>query len=157
MTVKVTIYDKQKKINITPEIRRLIRKTCSQALKSEEFSGDAEIDVSIVDDKQIKEINSECRNINSATDVLSFPLGENGEYDVNFATNAFMLGDVVLSAEHAVAQAELFGHSIEREIAYLTVHSVLHLLGYDHIHNNEEKALMRSREELVMSKLNLER
>lgn len=157
MSAKVTIYDKQNKIKTTAEIRRLIRKACSYTLKSEAFEGDAEIDVSLVDDDQIKEINSQCRGINASTDVLSFPLGENGEYDINFASGAFMLGDVVLSVEHAICQAELYGHSVEREIAYLTVHSMLHLLGYDHIHSKEEKAVMRQHEESVMKKLNLER
>ena len=157
MSAKVTIYDKQKKVKLTADMRKLIRKACSYTLKSESFEGDAQIDVSIVDDEQIKEINSECRSINSATDVLSFPLGENGNYDIDLSTGAYMLGDVVLSAEHAIAQAEAFGHSVEREMAYLTVHSVLHLLGYDHIHSDSEKAVMRRHEEKVMTLLNLER
>lgn len=157
MSAKVTIYNKQKKVKLTADMRKLIRKACSYTLKSESFEGDAQIDVSIVDDEQIKEINSECRNINSATDVLSFPLGENGNYDIDLSTGAYMLGDVVLSAEHAIAQAEAFGHSVEREMAYLTVHSVLHLLGYDHIHSDAEKAVMRRHEEKVMTLLNLER
>ena len=157
MSAKVTIYDKQNKVKLTANMRRLIRKACSYTLKSESFIYDAEIDVSVVDDEQIKEINKECRNINSATDVLSFPLGEDGVYDIDLSTGAYMLGDVVLSAEHAIAQAEVYGHSVEREIAYLTVHSVLHLLGYDHIHSDEEKAVMREHEEKVMSLLKLER
>ena len=157
MSVKVAIYDKQKKVNVSAELRRLIRKACVATLKAEGFEDNAEIDVSIVDDQEIREINRECRNIDSATDVLSFPLGDGGIYDVNPATGAYMLGDMVLSAEHAVAQAELYGHGIERETAYLTVHSVLHLLGYDHVHGDEEKAVMREREERVMKILNLER
>ena len=151
MSVKTAIYDKQKKVDITPDIRRLIRKACSATLKAECFV------VSIVDDETIRDINRECRNIDSATDVLSFPLGDGGVYDVDPATGAYMLGDMVLSAEHAVLQAELYGHGIEREIAYLTVHSVLHLLGYDHVHSDDEKAVMRSKEENVMKTLDLER
>lgn len=157
MAAKVTIYDKQKVVKITPDIRKLIRRACSATLKCEEFSGDAQIDVSIVDDEQIRNINFQCRGIDKSTDVLSFPLGENGIYDKDLSTGAFMLGDVVLSAEHAISQAREYGHSDEREIAYLTVHSMLHLLGYDHIHSEDEKSVMREHEEKVMSKLNLER
>ena len=157
MSVKTAIYDKQKKVDITPDIRRLIRKACSATLKAEGFVGSAEIDVSIVDDETIRDINRECRNIDSATDVLSFPLGDGGVYDVDPATGAYMLGDMVLSAEHAVLQAELYGHGIEREIAYLTVHSVLHLLGYDHVNGGLEAVRMREKEEEVLTQLGLKR
>ena len=155
MSAKVSIYNKQNKTEITPQIRKLIRKSCNTALKKEEFAFAAEIDVSIVDDEQIRVINNQCRNIDASTDVLSFPLGEDGEYDINPESGACMLGDVVLSAEHAVAQAELYGHSTEREIAYLTVHSVLHLLGYDHVNSEAEKRVMRQKEEIIMSALGL--
>ncbi|MBO7519337.1 MAG: rRNA maturation RNase YbeY [Clostridia bacterium] len=155
MTVKVNIFNKQKKIPITPAIRALIRKTCATVLKNENFPGAALVDVSIVDDGQIKLINNECRGIDAATDVLSFPLGENGVYDTDPKTGAFMLGDIVLSIEHAIAQGELYGHGQDREIAYLTVHSMLHLLGYDHINSKSEKALMREHEEAAMQMLGL--
>lgn len=155
MSVKVPIYDKQKIIKLTSEMRSLIRKACKAVLKSENFTGDAQIEVSVVDDEQIKIINSQFRNIDSATDVLSFPLGENGEYDINPETGAYMLGDVVLSLEHAIAQGRLYGHGTKREVAYLTVHSVLHLLGYDHINSDEEKKTMRLREESALAVLGL--
>ena len=155
MGVKVAIYNKQKKIKITPDIKRLIRSACRATLKSEEFSGDSEIEVSIVDDEQIKCINSECRGIDASTDVLSFPLGDGGKYDINPENGDFMLGDVVLSVEHAIMQGKIYGHGTQREIAYLTVHSVLHLLGYDHIHSEKEKKNMRKHEETVMAMLNL--
>ncbi|MBR5923338.1 MAG: rRNA maturation RNase YbeY [Clostridia bacterium] len=155
MSVKVTIYNKQKKCDITPDIRRLIKTACTATLKAEQFGGNAEIEVTIVDDSRIKEINNDCRGINAATDVLSFPLGENGVYDKNPETGAFMLGDVVISAEHAVAQGEKFGHGVSREIAYLTVHSVLHLLGYDHVNSKKEKTVMRNHEETVMNMIGL--
>ena len=157
MSAKVEIYDKQKAVKITAETRKLIRKACAKTLESEDLGFDAEIDVSIVDNAKIKEINACCRGVDSVTDVLSFPLGENGEYEKNLSTGALMLGDVVLSAERAVYQSAEYGHSAEREIAYLTVHSVLHLLGYDHVHNAKEKAVMREHEERVMSLLKLER
>lgn len=155
MSAKVKIYNKQKKTEITPQTRKLIRSACNTALKEENFGSDAEIDVSIVDDEQIRVINNQCRNIDASTDVLSFPLGENGEYDVNPESGACMLGDVVLSAERAVAQAELYGHGTQREIAYLTVHSVLHLLGYDHVNSEAERQVMRQKEETIMSVLGL--
>ena len=121
----------------------------------ENFEGPAEIDVSIVSDDAIKEMNAQFRNIDSSTDVLSFPLGENGEYDINPETGAKMLGDVVISADTAVAQADLYGHGLEREIAFLTVHSVLHLLGYDHVNGGLEKTIMREKEEAVLDALGL--
>ena len=114
MSVKVAIYNKQKSVEITPDVRRLIRKACKTALISERFAGNAEIEVSIVDDEQIREINREYRNIDSFTDVLSFPLGTGGEYDINPETGAFMLGDVVISVEHALMQADLYGHGADR-------------------------------------------
>ena len=155
MTVKANIYNKQKKFVLTPEMRALIRKACDAVIKNEGFKGTAAVDVSVVDDAQIKVINNDCRGIDTATDVLSFPLGENGVYDTDPKTGAFMLGDIVLSIEHAIAQGELYGHGQDREIAYLTVHSMLHLLGYDHINSKSEKALMREHEEAAMQMLGL--
>ena len=155
MSVKVRIYNKQKKCEITPDMCKLIRKACAATLKSESFPGNAEIDVSLVDDVTIRNINNDTRGIDAATDVLSFPLGDCGKYDKNPDTGAYMLGDVVISVEHALAQADTFGHGTDREIAYLTVHSVLHLLGFDHIHSESERAVMREHEETVMNILNL--
>ncbi len=155
MSVKVNIITKQKKFKLPTGGKLLIRKACNATLLMEGFGDNAEIDVSLVDDAQIKEINSEHRNINSATDVLSFPLGENGAYDTNPATGAKLLGDIVISVETAEKQAELYGHGIEREIAFLTVHSVLHLLGYDHINGGLEQTVMREKEEAVLEALGL--
>ena len=123
--------------------------------KVEKFEGDAEVNVTFVDKKEIHEINLEFRNIDSPTDVLSFPLGENGVYDTNPENGAKMLGDVVICAEKAFEQADLYGHSAEREIAYLTVHSVLHLLGYDHVDGGLQKMRMREKEETVLDLLGL--
>ena len=88
---------------------------------------------------------------------MSFPLGENGVYDINHDTGAKMLGDIVTSIEHAVAQAEEYGHSLQREIAFLTVHSLLHLLGYDHVNGGLEAVHMREKEETVLTQLGLKR
>lgn len=156
MNAKVSITVKEKMIALPKEFRALIRKACNATLKYEGFIDKAEINVTIVDDNEIKELNREFRDIDKSTDVLSFPLGEDGVYDYNPETDALMLGDIVISAEHALAQADLYGHSIEREIAFLTVHSMLHLLGYDHVNNDEEEKEMFSRQEEILKIMGLE-
>lgn len=154
--VKVIITDRQKKVRIPTGLRMLIRRACIAVLREEKFEGDSEVSVSFVDNEEIRKLNKEFRNIDSATDVLSFPLGENGVYDVNPDTGAKLLGDVVISMERAQKQAMEYGHSFEREVCYLTVHSMLHLLGYDHM-EPQEKAEMRMKEETVMARIGLER
>lgn len=154
--VKVIITDRQKKVRIPTGLRMLIRRACIAVLREEKFEGDSEVSVSFVDNEEIRKLNKEFRNIDSATDVLSFPLGENGVYDVNPDTGAKLLGDVVISMERAQKQAMEYGHSFEREVCYLTVHSMLHLLGYDHM-EPQEKAEMRMKEEIVMARIGLER
>ena len=155
--VKVNIENKQKTIRIPTGMRLLIRRACHAVLLLEQFEGDAEVDVSVVDNNQIRIINNEQRHIDAATDVLSFPLGENGVYDQNPATGAYMLGDIVLSIERAAEQAVQFGHGLQREVGYLTVHSMLHLLGYDHVNGGIEAVHMREKEEKVMISLGLPR
>ncbi|MCQ2478512.1 MAG: rRNA maturation RNase YbeY [Clostridia bacterium] len=155
MKIKVNINDNQKKIKLPAGTRLLVRKACIATLKEENFPFDVEVDVTFVDDSEIQTLNKQFRNIDKSTDVLSFPLGENGEYDTNPETNLKMLGDVIISVEHAYEQADLYGHGTEREIAYLTVHSVLHLLGYDHVNGGLEKTIMREKEESVLNRLGL--
>lgn len=154
---KVTISNRQKEIKIPTGIRLLMRRCCEAVLKTEGFEDSAEVSISFVSNDQIKEINKEFRNIDSATDVLSFPLGENGEYDINMDTGNLQLGDMVISMQRAQEQAEEFGHTLQREIAYLTVHSMLHLLGYDHVNGGVEQMRMREREEEVLALLGLQR
>lgn len=155
--IKVVIENKQKTIKIPTGIRLLIRRCCHAVLEAEGFEGSAQVDVSLVDNTQIHKINLEQRKINASTDVLSFPLGENGVYDINPETGAKMLGDIVLSMEQAVVQAEQYGHSLQREVGYLTVHSMLHLLGYDHVQGGLDAVRMREREEVVMQSVGLPR
>ena len=155
--IKVVIDNKQKAVKIPTGVRLLIRRCCHAVLELEGFEGSAEVDVSLVDNAQIHTINREQRNIDMPTDVLSFPLGENGEYDKNPATGAYMLGDIVISLERARDQAERFGHSFQREVGYLTVHSMLHLLGYDHVDGGLEAVRMREKEEAVMLSVGLPR
>ncbi len=155
--VKVNIVNKQKAEKIPTGIRMLIRRACIAVLKMEEFHDSAEVEVSFVDDKQIHEMNLQFRNIDRPTDVLSFPLGEDGDYDINPANGAKMLGDIVISVEHAKAQAEEYGHTFQREMAFLTVHSMLHLLGYDHVNGGIEAETMREKEETVLLQMGLTR
>lgn len=150
---KVIITDKQSNIKLPSGIRLLIRRACNAVLVTEEFGDAAEVNVTLVDDEEIKMMNTQFRNIESATDVLSFPLGEDGNYDTNPENGLKMLGDIVISVERAVKQAESYGHSFQREIAFLTVHSMLHLLGYDHVNGGIEQMRMREKEELVLARL----
>lgn len=154
--VRVIITDGQKKVRIPTGLRMLVRRACIAVLREEKFEGNAEVCVTFVDNEEIHRLNKEFREKDSATDVLSFPLGENGIYDVNPDTGAKQLGDVVISLERAEEQAAEFDHSLQREVCYLTVHSMLHLLGYDHM-EPDEKAVMRKKEESVMSQIGLTR
>ena len=155
--IKVIISNKQKAVKIPTGVRMLVRRCCNAVLLQEEFDGSAEISVTFVDNEEIHKLNKQYRNIDRETDVLSFPLGENGEYDINHDTGAKMLGDVVISLPKAVEQADMYGHSLQREIAFLTVHSVLHLLGYDHEGGGIEAVHMREKEESVLTQLGLKR
>lgn len=157
MSNKVWIKNEQKAIKIPSGIRILVRRSCNAVLVNEGIEDDCEISVTFVDNEQIKVLNTEYRNKPTDTDVLSFPLGENGEYDENPETGALMLGDIVISLEKALAQSELYGHSLQREVAFLTVHSMLHLLGYDHENGGIEAMRMREKEEETLSKLGLTR
>ena len=153
--IRVIIDNKQKAVKIPTGLRMLVRRCCNAVLRMEKFEGPAEISVLFVDNEQIHKLNLQYRGKDVPTDVLSFPMGENGVYDINHATGAKVLGDIVISMEKAVAQAERYGHSLEREVGYLTAHSMLHLLGYDHEAGGLEKVHMREKEEEVMVQLGL--
>lgn len=152
--IRVIITNNQKAVKIPTGVRMLVRRCCNAVLRMENFQGPAEISVTFTDNPQIKVLNSQYRDKDIETDVLSFPMGENGKYDVNLETGAQILGDIVISMEKAVEQADRFGHSLQREVGYLTAHSMLHLLGYDH-ETNMERIHMREKEELVMEQLGL--
>ena len=155
--IKVIITDAQKEVKIPTGTRMLVRRCCNAVLKNEKFEGSAEISVRFVNNDEIHSLNKGFRNVDRATDVLSFPLGENGEYDINNDTGAKMLGDIVISMETAFVQSKEYGHSFEREIAFLTVHSMLHLLGYDHVNGGLEAMRMREKEEIVLAQIGLPR
>lgn len=155
--VKVLITNKQTEVKIPVGIRLLIRKCCHAVLDFEKFGYDAEISVLLVNNDEIHRLNKEFRDIDRETDVLSFPLGENGVYDNNPETGAKMLGDIVISLETAQKQSQIYGHSLEREVGFLTVHSMLHLLGYDHEESSLQERIMREKEEAILTELGVSR
>ena len=135
----------------------LIKKAAAMALEAEGVGVPCIISVMLTDDEGIRAVNREFRNVDRATDVLSFPLNElvPGEFDPEDCerdpeTGNILLGDMMISLEHCAAQGEEFGHGFAREIQYLTVHSVLHLLGYDHVDEGPMKRQMRAREKAIM-------
>lgn len=153
MKLRIYISDRQDIIQITPEIKKLIRSAIRNTLKYENFTRSCEVSVTIVDNEEIHRINSEQRGIDRATDVLSFPM-----FDDDFDDGEYcILGDIVISAERADEQAKEYQHSFEREIAFLTVHSVLHLLGYDHETSPEDEADMFGRQEKILTIMKLTR
>ena len=141
----------------------LIRRTIRTALAAEGLTAPCEVDVLLTDDDGIHEINREMRQVDRPTDVLSFPEFEltpgqlPGPEDADPGTGLIPLGDMVLSMERVAAQAREYGHSKRRELSYMVTHSVLHLLGYDHLDEGPMKAQMRAREEAIMALLGLER
>lgn len=153
---KVIISNRQKEVKIDG-IRLLMRRCCQAVLQMEGFTTTGEVSITFISNEDIKKLNAEFRNVDAVTDVLSFPLGENGVYDRNPETGALLLGDIVISMKKAEQQAELYGHSLQREVAYLTVHSMLHLLGYDHVNGGMEQVHMREKEETVLAQLGLQR
>ena len=162
MSHKISVTGEKKGIN-NPKLAAMLRRTVKAALAAEGVACDCEINILLTDDEGIREVNRDMREIDRATDVLSFPMfdlvpGEHpDEYDADPDTGLVPLGDMCISVERAKAQAEEYGHSFDREICYLCVHSVLHLLGYDHLDEGEMKRQMRAREEEIMSTLKLER
>lgn len=131
--------------------RELFEKVIGQTLEEEGFSASCEISLMIVDNQEIQEINRQFRRIDRATDVLSFPqlTFEEGEIPCRNEEGEILLGDIVISIEKAKEQAQAYGHSLQRELAFLTAHSMLHLLGYDHMEKEEEKIMFQKQEEIL--------
>lgn len=150
-------------IEVPSQLEERVRTVISAALAAEGMELPCEVNVLFTDDEGIHQINLDMREVDRPTDVLSFPMfdlqpGEHpGEEDADPATGLVPLGDMCISLERTEAQAEEFGHSVEREICYLTVHSVLHLLGYDHLDEGPMKARMRAREEAILESLGIGR
>ena len=152
----IFITNSQDKLDYTPIIRGVIRRAVNAALKYEGVGFDSEISVTLTDNEGIHELNRDYRGVDRPTDVLSFPLFDGGvpediaEADGDEEQGKIPLGDIVISMEKALEQATEYGHSFEREIAFLCVHSVLHLLGYDHeISEEDEKEMFRRQDEIL--------
>ena len=149
----------------TQAYEALLRRVIPAALAAEGVEFPCEVDILFTDDTGIQEINREQRGVDKPTDVLSFPMFEltpgvvptMQDVEADPETGLVPLGDMVLSVERAQAQGEEYGHGSERELAYLAVHSILHLLGYDHLDEGPMKAQMRAREEAILSKLGITR
>lgn len=143
--IDVLFDDRQDMLKITSDNMKAVEKAVETVLKLEGAQGDFEVSVSFVTNEEIRTLNKEYRNVDLETDVLSFPMDD--EFD-----GTVILGDIVLSTQKIIEQAEEFGHSLDREMLYLTVHSMLHLLGYDHM-TEDEKDEMRLREKEIMKEL----
>ncbi|PKM50676.1 MAG: rRNA maturation RNase YbeY [Firmicutes bacterium HGW-Firmicutes-7] len=154
---------------MTTKHTELINKTIEECILHEKCPFDVEISIFLVNNKEIKEMNKEHRDIDTPTDVLSFPLleyDEPGDFSFvdevddseyfNLDTNELMLGDIVISIEKAIEQAETYGHSFERELGFLIVHSMLHLFGYDHIDEYETEQMFKI-QEAILEKVGLMR
>ena len=165
----IYVDNRQKKLEVNDDFIEKLTKVIEFSLSEEEVYVPCEISLVFVDNEEIREINNNTRGINRETDVLSFPMLEyenkkvfkemykNYKFSqIDFNGDELVLGDIVLSLEKALEQSIEFNHSYEREASYLVVHSVLHLLGYDHM-EDEEKRIMRSREEEILNKLSITR
>ena len=155
------IFDAE--VDVPDGVEEQFHRIITAALDAEGVDVPCEVNVLFTDDGGIHQINLDMREVNSPTDVLSFPMFdlEPGEHptqeDADPATGLVPLGDMCISLERAEAQAAEFGHSVRRELCYLTVHSVLHLLGYDHLDEGPMKAQMREREEAILDALGIGR
>ena len=156
MRIKIYWANEQSKKKAGFGLKRLIKKAVKGALECENFTENVILSVTFTDNEGIRVKNREFRNIDSATDVLSFPMYDMRNGDMPMPGEDAELGDIVLSLERAEEQANEFGHSYERECAFLTVHSMLHLLGYDHVDSEEDDLEMREHQRVVMKKIGLE-
>ena len=150
--MKNTVYiaNEQKKVKGLPSLRGLVRRAVNATLKYEDYRCPCEISVTFPDNEKIHALNRQYRAVDRPTDVLSFPL-----FDEEVEGEPLALGDIVLSLEKAQEQATEYGHSFEREVAFLVVHSMLHLLGYDHETSRDDEKEMFFRQEEIMKFLNL--
>lgn len=156
MKIFIDYNNEQDKLTPPEDFEKLVEDCTRAALAEEEIEDDAEVSVTLVDNARIKEMNSEFREIDKETDVLSFPLGDENGFEVDPDTDAILLGDIVISLEKAQSQAEEYGHSLKREVAFLITHSLFHLLGYDHMTEDEEKEMF-AKQEKVLQQLGITR
>ena len=136
-------------------LKTVIRRAVSETLKHEKFPYDAEVSLTFCDNDHIKTLNKRYRNKDSATDVLSFPMYDNGEFDVSECISGAMLGDIVISLERAREQAKELAHGYLREVAFLAIHSTLHLLGYDHERSAEDDEAQCNAQREIIEKVEI--
>ena len=153
--LRVLTRNEQKGYKITPSLRALIKRSIKATLEHQRIENDSEVSVTFTDNEKIHALNLEYRSIDRPTDVLSFPMYEKDELEN--AVGEITLGDIVISLERAGEQAEEFGHSFEREVSFLTVHSTLHLLGYDHELSEDDEKEMFSLQDQIMKIIGIER
>ncbi|MDR3565193.1 MAG: rRNA maturation RNase YbeY [Negativicutes bacterium] len=146
----------QEKIKITPRLKQTVTGVLDKAAEILAVGEQTEVSVIFVDDEYIRGLNLQYRGKDCATDVLSFALNEGDEPEVYDGPEETLLGDIVISLETAARQAEEFGHNLQRELSYLAVHGMLHLLGFDHETENDKTA-MRLKEEQILGELGLSR
>ena len=152
------LIDNRTNFELTDEIKETLEKVCLKSLQYEEFNKDCEISLSIVTNDEIHDINKQFRNIDSPTDVLSFPqltFEEGEEADVN-ENGEIVLGDIIISIDRAKEQAEEYGHSLKREVCYLALHGFLHCFGFDHIEKADEEEMTALANE-IMDSLDIKR
>lgn len=152
--MEIIFDDRQDFKKLEDGIMDNIEAVIKECLKYEGYSDDYEVSLSFVTNDEIKELNNNFRGIDRVTDVLSFPMITEDEFEIEYEEES--LGDIVISIERANEQAKEYGHSLEREICFLVCHSMFHLLGYDHMEENEAKD-MHEREEAVLQKLSITR
>ena len=157
MTARTKIYfTNNTEVRVPRKVRSLIKRAVVSSLDYEGFYNNAEVSVTFTDNEGIRALNSQYRGIDKETDVLSFPLTDfEGGAEPPADEQTVSLGDVVISLEKAREQAQTFGHSFEREVAFLCVHSMLHLLGYDHVNSEQEDAQMREKQREILEKMGL--
>ncbi|MBQ9773230.1 MAG: rRNA maturation RNase YbeY [Clostridia bacterium] len=157
MNLRIYFDNKQEKLPLHYRLKMLVREAVEATLDYEQYGNPCEVSVTFVDNEQIHEMNRKFRAVDKPTDVLSFPLfdyeGTSEEPPVDEMLG--MLGDIVLSLEQADLQAREYGHSFEREVAFLTVHSMLHLLGYDHETSEADDVEMRRKQSAIVASLGL--
>lgn len=156
MKIYIEYSNEQDKLSPPEDFEKLVEECTRAALEEEETEDDAEVSVTLVDNARIRELNREFREIDRETDVLSFPLGDENGFEVDPDNDAILLGDIVISLEKAKSQSEEYGHSFRREVAFLLTHSLFHLLGYDHLTDDEEKEMF-AKQEKVLTKLGITR
>lgn len=151
----ISLENDQDIVEIPEKLEQLLSDGLNAVAKLHGLGEHEEVDITIVSDEEIHALNRDYRNVDRATDVLSFALDEDGgEPELVGGPEVHLLGDIIISAETATRQAEEFGHGLEREIVYLAVHGLLHLLGYDHM-QEEDKVVMRAKEEEALREIKL--